>query len=120
MNRSKRYIWFFISILVGVAGGIFYGWVANPVRYVDTPPSNLRSDYKTDYVLMVAEVYSAEKDVAQASTRLAVLGGGSPLRLVQEAILNARKLGYIQKDVDLLAALAAALQAPAPNPGGTP
>ncbi len=44
--RSKRYLWFMVSILVGLALGVIYGWVINPVQYVDTPPSNLRADYK--------------------------------------------------------------------------
>jgi hypothetical protein len=38
-----------------MARGLLYGWMVNPVRYVNTTPDTLRADYQLDYVLMVAE-----------------------------------------------------------------
>ena len=37
---------------------MFYGWVVNPVEYIDIAPESPRVDYKTDYVLMTAEAYN--------------------------------------------------------------
>ncbi len=70
----SRWIRFFLVIAIGAAGGLFYGWVINPVKYVDTTPDTLRIDYKSDYVLMVAESYGADGDLALAARRLALLG----------------------------------------------
>ena len=49
---TSRWILFIFAILVGAGLGLLYGWVINPVDYVDTTPDTLRIDYKTDYVLM--------------------------------------------------------------------
>lgn len=108
--QFKRFFWFLISILVGAGVGIFYGWVVNPIQYVDTAPPSLRADYKADYVLMVAESYRREQDLAQAIQQLAFLGDDPPLRLVQQAIITSQDLGYSVDDVQQLAALSEALQ----------
>ena len=66
---------------------MFYGWVANPVRYVDTTPDSLRSDYKADYTLMVAEVYQQEQNIGLAARRLGLLGDESPVISVRAALI---------------------------------
>lgn len=107
--QANRFVWFTIMILLGAVGGMYYGWVMNPVRYVDTAPESLRQDYKADYALMVAEVYSREGSLPLAQIRLERLGSANPLRAVQEAILVGQRLGYSPQDMDMLAALAEAL-----------
>ncbi|RPJ44823.1 MAG: hypothetical protein EHM21_09895, partial [Chloroflexi bacterium] len=92
--RGKRITLFFITIAVGLGLGLLYGWVINPVKYEDTSPSMLHSDYKADYVLMVAEIYNNDKDLAQAIHRLALLDTLSPERIVASAILTARERAY--------------------------
>ncbi len=89
-------------ILIGIALGLVYGWVVSPVQYVDTAPDSLREDYRTDYVLMVAEVYDADGDTAQAVRRLAMLGGELPENIVGQAIESATLLGYTQADLGLM------------------
>lgn len=106
-----------VSILVGLALGIAYGWMVNPVQYVDTPPSNLRADYKADYALMVAEIYAADGDLTLASYRLSRLGEESSLVSVQNAIDTAGELGYGEGDMILLSNLAEKLQGTAPTAG---
>ena len=88
-----RWIGFILAILVGAAVAMVYGWVISPVEYVDTPPELLRVDYKSDYVLMVAEAYSLENDLAQAVRRLSFLGSESPAEIVRQAILFAEREG---------------------------
>jgi hypothetical protein len=75
-----RWIGFIIAILVGVALGLGYGWIVSPVHYVDTSPDTLRVDYRTDYVLMVAEAYKNEIDPGLAVRRLALLDNTPPQR----------------------------------------
>jgi hypothetical protein len=106
----SRWIRFFLAIAVGVGGGLFYGWVLNPVKYVDTTPDTLRIDYKSDYVLMVAESYSADGDLALAARRLALLGDTPPTDTVREAVLFAERQGYVDADVTLMRQLLSALQ----------
>jgi hypothetical protein len=112
--RAKRFLFFLLSIAVGAALGIFYGWVINP------PPSNeltldtLFYDYKTDYVLMTAEVYRADSNLGAAVKRLTLLEEKSPDVIVATALLNARTLEYSVADMQTLAYLAQALQAGQP------
>lgn len=109
-----RWIGFLLAILVGVAAGLFYGWRISPVEYVDTTPDSLRVDYKSDYVLMVAEAYSADNDLAQAVRRLAFLGYALPNQIVREAILFAESHGYTDTDIALMRRLGRDLESFAP------
>jgi hypothetical protein len=97
-----RWIRFLIVIAVGAAGGMFYGWVLNPVDYVDTAPDSLRFDYKADYVLMVAEAYRVENSLGLAARRLALLGSDSPAEIANRALLDATQMGYPPADLELM------------------
>ncbi len=105
-----RWIGFLIAILIGIAAGLAYGWGLNPVQYVDTAPDTLREDFRTDFVLMVAEAYQAERDVGRAARRLALLGDEPPEVIVQAALASGARLGYSVNDLDLMRNLAKALQ----------
>jgi len=94
--------------MIGAMGGLFYGWVISPVEYIDTTPDSLKIDYKSDYVLMVAEAYSVEKDLLAAVQRLGLLGG-VPEENVRQAVLFAEREGFLDSDVALMKALQSAL-----------
>ena len=111
----SRRVWFILAILAGISLGLVYGWLINPVQYVETSPDTLRSDYKTDYVLMVAEAYRAEGDVDLAARRLAFLGNTPPLEVVHQAVVLAGQSGYSPKDVDLMVKLAQVLETWSPS-----
>ena len=72
-------------MIIGLVIVILYGWSVRPVEYVNTTPDSLREDYRTDYVLMVAEIYSSEDSLELAVIRLAVLGPENPQMIVAEA-----------------------------------
>ena len=112
-----RWIPIFIAALLGLALGLFYGWRINPVQYTDITPDVLRIDYRTDYVLMVAEAYRAEGDPALASERLAVFGSEPPAFIAGEAYDYARQSSYPAEDLTLIQELMVALQAWQPIPG---
>jgi len=105
-----RWLLFFITVALGLAAGLYYGWVINPVEYVNTTPDSLRADYKADYVLMVAESYNANDDLNLAVQRLALLGDTPPAEVVANAILFAVKNNYNQADLALMQQLADAIQ----------
>jgi hypothetical protein len=82
----SRWTKFLITVILGGAAGLFYGWRVNPVEYVDITPDSLRVDYKTDFVLMVAESYQVDHNLGLAVRRLALLGNASPTDIVAIAI----------------------------------
>jgi hypothetical protein len=82
----------------------------NPVQYTDITPDALRIDYRTDYVLMVAEAYHTERDPALAARRLAVLGSEPPAVIVRDAEDFARQAAYPSDDLTLIQDLTVALQ----------
>ncbi len=110
----SRWIKFLLVMVIGIAGGLLYGWILNPVKYVDTTPDTLRIDYKTDYVLMVAETYHADKNLDLAIQRLAILGEPT-VEITVQAILFAEQNGYTDNDLILMRALSGALQLRAPD-----
>jgi hypothetical protein len=115
----SRWIRFFIIIAIGIGLGLLYGWVIDPVDYVDTTPNTMRADFKADYVLMVAEIYNDDGDAEMAVIRLTYLGDSSPLDSVNNALIFAVEAGYGSEDLRLLRDLADALAPLAQSEEGT-
>lgn len=92
--------------------GVYIGWVRTPATINSASLSALRADYKTDYILMIAEIYASDNNINQAIASFSDLGDQTPLRYVQQSIIDAEKLGYSQQDLQLLAGLSSALQSP--------
>jgi hypothetical protein len=105
-RRTWRFVFFGLAILAGFAAGMGYGWAINPVRYASTSPESLRSDYQADFVLMTAELYRAEGDLALALARLDFLGDTTPLILMEAAIDFAQTHQYAPADLQLMQVLA--------------
>ncbi len=112
----SRWVGFLIALIFGIVAGLYYAWVFDPVEYVDTSPDTLLIDYKTDYVLMVAEAYQLEGDLDLAARRLAVLGDKPPVELVQDALLFAARAGYVDADIQKMQTLEAQLRSWNPIP----
>ena len=110
----SRWITAFLSTLVGVAAAVSYGLFLSPVEYVDTTPASLRIDYRTDYVLMVAERFHADHDQAGALRRISILATGSPAAICAEALSFAKASSYSVRDLELLDELNRAMQALSP------
>ena len=107
--RTLRLALFVFAVLLGIAGGLYYGWSVNPRGSSAGSLPALRSDYRTDYILMVAETFQSDHDPALAVQRLSSLGEDAPARLVQQAIITAGELDYSVKDVETLAKLSQVL-----------
>jgi hypothetical protein len=114
---SRRWVRFIIVIIIGIGLGVLYGWVLDPVDFIDTTPDTLRSDYQADYVLMVAEIYAVERDAESAVLRLTYLGDPSPVDSVQNALIFAVEAGYGTEDLRMLRDLSDALAPLAPPTG---
>ncbi len=106
--------------IVGIALGLLFGWIIDPVRLVDTPPAALRADYRADYVLMIAESFHVTKDADFARRQLAILGTDPPATICARALQTAHQVGYAASDQALIQELMIAMQAAgsAPTPSG--
>jgi hypothetical protein len=105
-----RKIVFFVMIVVGLGAGLLYGWMLKPAATSDNPLSALRQDYKSDYVLMVAEIYHKDGDLGLATERLNQLDGGSAIQTASDAMVYARQAGYSIDDLELITLLIQDLQ----------
>ena len=103
--QRKRYINFAIAILVGVVAGMLYGWFVRPVKSQEVAINTLREDYKTDYALMVAEIYQVEQDIHLAISRLAYLGDDPSHEIMNTALESAREMNYNKEDLEIMATL---------------
>ena len=109
--KASRLLLILIALGLGIGIGVAYGWFVVPVEFFDLTPDTLRPDYRTDYVLMVAEVYRAEQDPGQAARRLAILGSRSPSAISSEGLAYARANGFADSDLALIQELVTAMQA---------
>jgi hypothetical protein len=116
-----RILGFVVAVLLGIAAGLAIGWLALPALSASgasSAPESLRIDYKSDYVLMVAEAYHSDKDLNLAAGRLAVLGDPSPETIANQAVIWANQAGYATDDLRRMADLATALRSWSPPAQG--
>jgi hypothetical protein len=105
-----------IALLVGLAAGLYYAWVVNPVEYVDSAPASLRQPYRDNYLQLIAAAYAQQHDVTRARARLSLLD--DPHLTDTLAALAQRQLarGGSEQEARALAELAG-LVGPTPAPG---
>lgn len=113
--QKRRIVWFVLMIAFGLAVGLLYGWIINPIRYTSTDAGSLRWDYKADYVLMTSEIYKMDSDPQAAAQRLSLIDNRPPVQVIAESLKNARSLGYPPADLHLMESLSQALQTPTPS-----
>lgn len=68
-----------LALLAGMAIGLAYTWIIAPIRYVDTSPNTLRSDFKDTFRTAIAASYAATHNLDRARARLALLGDPDPV-----------------------------------------
>ncbi|MEK6752788.1 MAG: hypothetical protein AABZ00_11045 [Chloroflexota bacterium] len=107
---SSNIIKLVITTSIGIALGLVYGWVIDPIEYTDVPPNILREDYRADYVLMVAEAYQSDADAEIAVRRLAILGSESPALITASTLEYANSNGFTQNEITALQNLLTAMQ----------
>ncbi len=100
-----------LGILLGLGGGLFYGYAVNPVVYGNTTPIDLAGPYKEQYVLMIAAAYNQDGDIARANRRMQVLGLTDPAARVAAFAQQSASRGTGEGTLTLLNNLAAGLSA---------
>lgn len=116
LRSDSPLIRFLLALGLGAIAGLAYGWLIQPVEFVDTTPDSLRADYRADYVLMVAEAYSDDQDLEAAKRHLAALGPQPPVEITAEALDYAQGQNFAGPDVERLESLLDELQEDAATP----
>ena len=100
-----------VGLLAGLGLGLAYGWIVDPVDYVDTEISALHPAYQDDFILMVSQAYASDQNLDIARARVALLNQPDPetavADLAEKAIATQRPAEQIRALVQLAEALGA-------------
>jgi hypothetical protein len=66
-----------LSVVLGLAFGLLVGWVIFPVQWTDATPAYLREDLQIDYMRMVLDSYSVNRNADLAMDRYESLGAAA-------------------------------------------
>ncbi len=79
---NRKWILPLIALTFGVAIGMVYAWVINPVEWINGEPQQLRADLQEDYLRMAIDSYAVNTDAELALLRYEALGENGGLALV--------------------------------------
>jgi hypothetical protein len=97
--KSWRVLLILAGLVLGVAAGLVYGWIIDPVEYKDTGLDTLRIDYQTDVVLMVANVYAQDHNSQAAIDRLLSLGSPDIRKSIDDSLNYATEMHFFTQDI---------------------
>jgi hypothetical protein len=96
-------------LVMGVLAGLVYGWVVNPVEYIDNGLNSLKLDYQTDLVLMTADAYASDLDITTAIQKLYQINGEDIDGLLTDSLEYARQMNFSDQDITKLEMLQSAV-----------
>ena len=105
----SRWIFLVLGFGIGLAGGLYYTWLLSPVEYVETAPDSLRSDFRADYLGLIASAYSSDGDLVRARTRLALFPDLEPATELAALAQQRLAAGLADTEANSLSQLASAL-----------
>jgi hypothetical protein len=109
--KDERGPWYLLTgLILGVGFGLLYAWVISPIRYVDTEPSSLRSDFREQYRALIAVAFLSNGDLPRAKARLALLADPDIAKTIAIQAKLAQDLAGPDSEKNGLMALAAALE----------
>ena len=118
MRDENRGPWYLLTgLILGIALGLAYAWIIQPVEYVDTSPASLRSDFKDQYRALIAAAYLANGDLLRARARLELLQDEDIYRVLSEQAQRMLAQDNLSSEARALGLLAVALGQQAPGPG---
>ena len=106
-NRGNLYL--VTGIVIGLALGLLFSWVIQPVQYLDTSPDSLKEIYQDQYRAVIAAAFEANQDMVRAKARLELLGDEDIVQAVAEQAQRALAEGGPAGEVKALGQLANAL-----------
>ena len=105
------------GLILGLAAGLFYGWVIQPAEISEISPRSLRQDHRAEFILAIAEVYAMDGVLQSARQRIALLESDSaPNEDVAQTLDFAKELEYGDLDLLLLGGLLNDLRSVSPPP----
>ena len=103
--------WYLLTgLIIGILVGLVISWVLFPLRYVETTPSSLRSDFKDDLRLLIAQAYHIDQNLERAKNRLELLGDADLIQAMTIQTQSLLETGDPSGKAYLLAYLADALK----------
>ncbi len=66
----KRHWIALIGLALGLAGGLYYAWMINPVQYYDSVPDQMAPRYRSRWIQMTAFAFAQTTDLQRAEARL--------------------------------------------------
>ena len=82
--RENRGPWYLLTgLLIGLAAGLIYAWLVQPVQYADAAPNTLSESARDQYRAMIALAYKADGNLGRARQRLALLNDSNPAQALQ-------------------------------------
>jgi hypothetical protein len=72
-GRTRTLVTFFVSLAVGLIGGLVFAWFISPVEYTGVEPAELKAEFRPIYLQLVSESFAFENDWTRARFRLDVL-----------------------------------------------
>lgn len=121
-----------LGFVVGMAGGLGYTWLLDPIESYESAPDALRLEDKYVYLVLIGDLYHHEGDLTRAVSRLAAVGIEAEGAVLADLLEDYLGAGGQPEEVRNLARLAEALgasggvlnvfalePAPSPEPTGT-
>jgi hypothetical protein len=69
-NEHKAQVGLVLGLILGLLLGLLVGWVLWPRTMYNLSPELLRSDFRDNYMIWVAEAYAEDGDIEEAQERL--------------------------------------------------
>ncbi|MDI6814027.1 MAG: hypothetical protein QMD10_10880, partial [Desulfitobacteriaceae bacterium] len=73
MNQRRGSLYLLTGLILGLAMGLGYSFLIQPVQYTDLSPAMLSPADKDQYRALIAVAYLANRDLVRARARLALL-----------------------------------------------
>lgn len=102
------------GLVIGLASGLLYTWVIDPVELVSTYPGLLRADFRQDWVHLAALSYVADGNLERAHTRLEGLDQEDVAQAMQTLIEGYAAAGRSADTLRRMTTLAEALHVHTP------
>ena len=80
---ERKWLLLLLGVVAGLGLGVLYAWQINPVQWVDGGPHQLRVDLREDYMRMLLDSYTVNRDSDLATRRYQSLG-----EFAQQALLD--------------------------------
>ncbi len=81
MKGCTLFVIVILTLIAGLALGLFVGWMVWPVQWVDASAENLRSDLQVEWINMAIDSYSVNQNAQLAAQRFSALGDAGPKAL---------------------------------------